>query len=133
MSQSSIKKSLILIFACLFTSFFTVPARAQRVRLDTGNDLLASFHDCDAKYLTNTLTDKLIVQDENCQFLRGYIAGVLNAGSAFGVFSIPENVTNGQIWDVVRHYLESHPESRQTDSTTLIVTALRQAWPASKQ
>jgi hypothetical protein len=129
----STKKSLTLIFACLFTSLFTIPAHAQRLQWDTGNDLLAGFHDCDAKYLSNTLTDKFIEQDENCQFLRGYIAGVRGALSGLDIFAIPEGVTNGQIWDVIRHYLESHPESRQQAASLSIATALRLAWPASKQ
>jgi hypothetical protein len=66
-----------------------------------------------------------------------YVEGVLD-GRDFGVTSgyppylIPDDVTVGQITDVVRNYLSKHPEHRNWIAPSLIEQALSTAWPAPK-
>jgi len=44
-------------------------------------------------------------------------------------FCVPENVTFGQVTDVVCNHLQEHPENRQLMAGFLTHTAVAQAWP----
>ena len=65
-----------------------------------------------------------------------YIEGVLDERD-FGVagytrYLIPDDVTVGQITEVVRNYLSKHPERRSHFAPGIIQQALSEAWPAPK-
>ena len=45
------------------------------------------------------------------------------------LFSIPNNVTNGEIFKVVGKYLDSHANEWDKDADRLVVEALQSAWP----
>jgi hypothetical protein len=45
---------------------------------------------------------------------------------------IPRGTTFGQIFSVVGGYLENHPEDWSTDADTVVIKALRGAYPAKK-
>ena len=44
-------------------------------------------------------------------------------------YCIPNNVTQGQVLDVIVKFLEDHPQNRHQNATVLISVALRDAFP----
>ena len=44
----------------------------------------------------------------------------------------PENSSKSQTVDIVKNYLESHPENRHVEATALIVLALSEVWPCEQ-
>lgn len=68
---------------------------------------------------------------QNVGLFEGFVMGVVFLGvhRCDYLFSIPENVTNGQIFKVVGKYLESHPNQWEEDADRLVVEALQEKWP----
>jgi hypothetical protein len=65
-------------------------------------------------------------------FALGYVAGVSDAQQH--VFSCPSaGVTNGQVRDVVRSYLEANPGIRHKTADVLVTDALKQVWPCANR
>lgn len=115
-----------LIFLSLLTLLLmaSVSAHAQRVSTTTGNDLLDS---CESK-------------DFKEAFCLGYITGVTDLDGMDGsVFPerrrscVAENVSNGQVKDIVVKYLKDHPEERHLLAAILIVKAMAQAFPCKSK
>jgi hypothetical protein len=46
-------------------------------------------------------------------------------------FCSPENVTAGQVSDMVKRYLDNNPSTRHKTAESLINLALKQAWPCA--
>jgi hypothetical protein len=60
----------------------------------------------------------------------GYVAGVSDELSRNGpTVCRPEHVTVEQLRELVTRYLERHPEERQLQASSLVVGAMRDAWP----
>jgi hypothetical protein len=51
----------------------------------------------------------------------------------FDLFKVPSNVEAGQIFDVVKNYLEKHPEKRHQSASSLVMMALKEAFPVAKE
>jgi hypothetical protein len=92
---------LTLLFSILFLLLTSPSARAQRVSTTTGNTLLDM---CES---TGAFEQS---------FCLGYITGVTDMHSAVGSVlpenrrsCVAENVSNGQVKDVVVKYLKEHP------------------------
>lgn len=64
----------------------------------------------------------------------GFVMGVVFAGIHYReyLFSIPNSVTNGEIFKVVGKYLESHSKEWNKDADRLVVEALQAVWPHQK-
>jgi hypothetical protein len=62
----------------------------------------------------------------------GYIQGVADAYVRV-VFCPPENVTAGQLSDMMKNYLINNPVSRNKTADTLIAEAFGQVWPCAKR
>jgi len=64
-----------------------------------------------------------------------YVYGVMDSGSMGPVagrrFCVPDEVTMLQLGDVVRGWLEKHPEARHLLAASLVATALAEAFPCS--
>jgi Rap1a immunity proteins len=56
---------------------------------------------------------------------------VLHDSKQITYYCIPDNVTNGQLVDVVKLYLRNHPENRQYAGPTLIMMALKEKFPCN--
>jgi len=83
----------------------------------TGNDLLSR------------MNSEEVVQR---MFALGYVAGVSDAQQH--VFSCPPSgVTNGQVRDVVRSYIEANPSIRHKTADMLVTDALKQVWPCANR
>ena len=109
------------LFSAALLLLLSSSAHAQRVSTTTGNDLLES---CES---TGHFEQA---------FCLGYITGVTDLDGADGsVFPerrrscVAENVSNGQVRDVVVKYLKDHPEERHIQASILIVKAMAQAFP----
>ncbi|WP_425475910.1 Rap1a/Tai family immunity protein [Mesorhizobium yinganensis] len=57
----------------------------------------------------------------------GYVAGVVDADEGIGN-CLPYGPKMGQIRDVVKQYLQDHPESRHYNASSLVVIAVREAF-----
>ena len=69
----------------------------------------------------------------------GYILGVMDTTNSLNKvwrlpvqWTIPPRVTNGEILEAVRKYLEQHPEEREKTAYVLINMALGNAFPPNK-
>jgi hypothetical protein len=62
----------------------------------------------------------------------GYIQGVSDAYVRI-VFCPPDNVTAGQLSDMIRNYLTNSPASRHRTADALIAEAFAQVWPCAKR
>ncbi len=63
-----------------------------------------------------------------------YVVGFTH-GLALGdrtIFCPPSAVTNGQIIEVVKAYMRSHPEEHHLEMSTLIYIAVQKAFPCRK-
>jgi hypothetical protein len=61
----------------------------------------------------------------------GYAVGVTELANASSgkAFCIPSEVTQGQVTDIVKRYLNAHPEQRHLDAWVLVLYALRESFP----
>lgn len=59
----------------------------------------------------------------------GYIEGVGDSLKAADAICPPTGSTRGQGMDVVRKYLDSHPESRHLNGAVIVTAALKSAFP----
>ena len=62
----------------------------------------------------------------------GYIMGVADAGESVSICA-PNNVTAGQMHDIMKNYLESAPAVRHLAADSLITVVLGRVWPCEKK
>ena len=101
------KKLLILAACCL-----TLPAHAE---FKDGNRLYSE--------MTGSTNQQMNAI--------GYIAGVTDALSGVAVCA-PASVTAGQLFDMVKQYLEDQPQVRHFTADALIYRVLTKVWPCKK-
>jgi 2-methylcitrate dehydratase PrpD len=72
-------------------------------------------------------------------FCLGYIMGVTDVdgmdGAAFPErrrTCVPEDVTNGQLLDILVKYLKNHPEERHYSAAVLAIKAITKAFPCKR-
>jgi hypothetical protein len=70
---------------------------------------------------------------------QGYVLGVIDTTRSLNRvwrlpvrWTIPPEVTNAEIFEAVKDYLEQHPEERDQTAYTLVNTALGSAYPPKK-
>jgi len=82
-----------------------------------------------------------LTSDDDLQRMgaRGYIAGVVDlhvvmvaSYSAARLFCRPGGLTRERTREIVKDYLESHPESRQRFAAEVVARALGEAYPCPK-
>jgi hypothetical protein len=61
----------------------------------------------------------------------GYVAGVVDAGNEI-LFCTPDGVTAGQFTAVVTKYLKENPEKWNLGASSLVIDALKVAFPCKK-
>ena len=71
---------------------------------------------------------------------QGYILGVIDTTRTLNKvwrlplqWSLPPEITNGQIYDAVKQYLGKHPEERDLTAYVSVNKALGEAFPPKKQ
>ena len=116
-------KMLLLLFG-LFA--FCGDAIAQESRsYMSGNELFGQFVHADPMVRRAAMEYVVAVIDSK-HYLEG--AGILPAG----VICVPMGVTIGQAGDVVKKYLEDHPERRHYAAASTVFAALTIAFPCSQ-
>ena len=61
----------------------------------------------------------------------GYVLGVRE--ETLSKLCIPEGVIHGQSLDVIKKYLNDHPEELHLPASALILKAIQAAWPCEKK
>jgi len=61
----------------------------------------------------------------------GYISGVSDALVPAGLYCMPGGATAGQVVDVVKLYIQNHPEKRYMSAPKLTVDALSERFPCN--
>jgi len=62
----------------------------------------------------------------------GYVVGAHDA-AAGSVICSPDNVTQGQVRDVVVRWLEANPDKRHISADRAVMIALGSVWPCANQ
>ena len=62
----------------------------------------------------------------------GYVSGVADALMDI-TFCPPSNVTTGQIYDMVKIYLDAYPATRHMTGDSIVNRVLSTAWPCAKR
>lgn len=103
-----IKKIILISALCASTA---------HAEFFTGNDLLTRMHSAD-------LYDNMIAM--------GYVMGIFDSHRGVG-HCPPENVTSGQVRDMVKLHLESSPSMRQHTADLHVKFVFSRAWPCAKK
>jgi hypothetical protein len=98
----------------IIATLLFVPCMASAEFLD-GNSLLSKMNDSDVIPRAVSL---------------GYVQGVIDVFVRTQVCP-PRNITAGQAQDVVKRYLENHPEKRHFSADSLVINAVAQVWPCA--
>ncbi|SRR5665213_502974 len=116
------KLSLALTLA-LLAAIAVAPASAEHGPGETGNTLLSR---CGPSVEIAPTTPSI-------GYCGGYIIGVYETTlwSTNNEICVGDNVTNGQIIDVVLKYVIVHPEIRDHDASLLTAMALRETFPCT--
>lgn len=115
-----------ILAIALGTSAIVAPSPANATFKD-GNAL---YSDCTAKPNSSTYYQS----DAYCM---GYILGVTDTLTTMRIINkrnscIPENVTAGQIRDIVLQYLQRTPEKRHLPADYLVLSAINSAFNCSE-
>jgi hypothetical protein len=92
---------------------------------ESGNELLRGLQSCEIK-------DKDARDLFACGNAMGYVAGAGFILGSVGIVKGNEQVTVGQLCDVVQKYLEQNPETRDKPAGLLIWRALQKAFPPER-
>lgn len=144
---------LVLLIAHSAFAQANAPASAQQaseppsITVLTGNDMMDEFAACDKMSAVKAGDELQPTLDSvmRCRHLLGYIQGVYEVVQGTCLLKqkftllnqsvcIPDGVTQPQLYDVVRQYIQNHPEDRHYPGSMLIASAILHAWPQpSKQ
>jgi len=114
------KKTIIILFLFIFTMGYANGIIEEKELMNTGN------------FFLQTLTTEM--NDENAfayGVVYGHLKGVWHVLRG-AIWDSPEEMTLGQVIDIVKNYLEAHPETRHMDITFLIVAALGEKLPKAE-
>ncbi|OUE62697.1 Rap1a/Tai family immunity protein [Citrobacter freundii] len=112
-----------LFFVGIFAFSFAVNAKSTN-----GNDLY------DWSKSSDRMLNSRSGDDESFKsgLYMGYVTGAVDIMYVSGMICPPENATSGQMLDVVKLYLENHPERRADGASLIMNAALRSAFPCKK-
>jgi hypothetical protein len=108
------RKILIAASTALLFCFISTADAAT-----SGNDLFNYCEEAGANWSTG--------------FCGGYISGIAELATTIGLICPSDAVNNRQAWDIVRKYLEQHPETRDQLAEVLVFKALTDAFPCPKK
>lgn len=110
-------------FAALFSVWMVTIAPASADFYD-GNRLKAA--------IDQTSSDEKLEKHSNLMEVLGYVEGVADAFNHVE-HCMAEGVTAGQSLDVVRQYLDGHPELRHYGAARLVKAALAKSFPCTRR
>jgi len=87
-------------------------------------------HECWLEEQKASVNVSRVTEWQNVGLYEGFVTGVVS-GLRLNQppFSMPENVTNGEVFKVVGKFLERHPNEWGKSAAVLVVKALRATWP----
>lgn len=87
-----------------------------------------------AEFITGNKLHEQLNSSNNFEVMMGmgYVAGVADATRG-NVHCMPNNVTLGQIVDMVKKVLESQPQNRHNTADVFIAVVLMNQWPCPKK
>lgn len=80
----------------------------------------------------NKLYEELNGSTMNQMYALGYIVGVADALAGIAI-CMPDNVTAGQINDMVKNYLAAVPADRNNTADRIVFKVLRDVWPCKNK
>ena len=111
------KRSILIpIIGGIFIAFLLSPGKAK-AEFFSGNTLLQKLSSSDAFDRVHGL---------------GFILGVYDVYVGITICA-PENITAGQLKDMIQNYLTNNPAIRHYTAESLINRALQQVWPCKQQ
>ena len=96
-------------------SLLMVCSTAQ-AQFQSGNDLHKDIHDS---------------SPQSNMYALGYIVGVTDAFIGTAI-CIPQGVSQGQLMDVVKNFLNRAPQARNLPANVLVMVAVEEHWPCPK-
>lgn len=90
---------------------------AANAEFYSGNDLLSKLND-------SSVVDRMVGM--------GYVIGVFDVTRGI-IHCPPENITAGQVRDMVHQYLRASPSDRHLSADQHVVQVLKQNWPCAKR
>ena len=86
-----------------------------------------------AEFMTgNNLHSKMNGDFGDKMLALGFIQGVFDVYVSV-TFCSPDNITAGQVSDMVKKYLDNNPSTRHKTAESLINEALKQVWPCANR
>jgi hypothetical protein len=112
---------LVVLMACLGV----VPAEAEDLIWHSGNTFLST---CSLAYKTSDeLTEAQLITTEPClPYVRGLDDGM---GLLRARFCEPDNVTNGQLLQILVKFIRDNPEKAHLRTAVLYLAAMEKAFP----
>jgi Rap1a immunity proteins len=116
------------IFASMLTLAVAEPSAlaSSDIGLSDGNALLRL---CEAALNPHMSRSDLL----NRMYLMGYVQGFTEARPSAAEYDIPPGVTLEQAVRIIKKWLEDHPKMLDKPAHSLILLALRDAYPAKGQ
>ena len=109
---------IMYIFSCF------VIGEARAAAFEDGNEL---FQNCQS----DEEPEGTKQGDASRGLCLGYVLGAYDAGGKNYAICVPVGVTAAQVKDVVRHWLQSHPEKRHLPAAGLVLDALLEKFPCA--
>lgn len=88
-----------------------------------------------AEFMTGNKLLELMQEKDSptrSSFSIGYVIGVSDSGAG-AVHCAPQDVTAGQVRDLVKAYLEQSPAVRHLPADTIILSLMKTAWPCARK
>ena len=80
----------------------------------------------------NKLLEDMTSSSMNQMNALGYVTGVADA--LMGItFCMPPNVNAGQVYDMVKMYLENNPANRHNTADRIVNHVLKNVWPCAQR
>ena len=114
--------------AALLLSIICASSQAAEGAFESAGALL--------KYMTGTEIEERL-RGWYSGYAFGYVVGIADAQDGIRnpvtgtCFDLPADVNKGQVFQLVRTHLQSHPESRHETAERLVQEALEQAFPCA--
>jgi len=128
---------VIVTFLILFVAFSQSVCYAEKF---DGNELLSNCKTVLATPPKDTSWEELCTREYCSGYCYGFIFGVVSTSllnrTKFNTspdFCISKEVTMGQFVRVVAKYLENHPEGLHHPGATLVLKALKEAFPCKEK
>jgi len=114
-----------------FTMLIAIALLTQPLVTSAGSYSGANLNEWAQAYERTEAGRESAVDYQSAAMLIGYVAGIADVGNQI-LFCAPDHSTVGQLVAVTTKYVKEHPEKWDQAGATLVVAALREAFPCKK-